>query len=134
MTDTASTGANIAEKVEQKADVAGQQSSHLADQQSNHQTDQQMAQPQGPTLEQRQKLEQLVKQALPKQYEGYVTDTFNYAADAMNKMNSSADKQQTANEIAQDLRSKWDNFIAKREQEKKAQELQPAPQAGDEKK
>lgn len=73
-----------------------------------------------PTLDQQQKMEDLVKQAFP-QYASYVGATFNYISNASYKLATAKDKDQASKEIAEDLKSKWDNFVKQREQQKQAE-------------
>lgn len=79
--------------------------------------DQDLAKADLPTTEDQKKLEDIVKQAIP-QYSEYVGATFNYIGEAMKKMATTNDRDAASKEIAEDLKSKWENFVKEREANK----------------
>lgn len=81
-----------------------------------------------PTKEQRDVLERSVKKLLNPDgtnphMDGYVTNTFDYISGMLDKMANSSDKDATAQDIAEDLKAKYEAWAAQFEsgEEKKAE-------------
>lgn len=77
-----------------------------------------------PLTEQQQSIMNLFRNALNPngenpQVDEYLTSTFGYLQNVFNKMQTAEDKDATAEEIAQDLTDRFDEWISERENKKK---------------
>lgn len=80
-----------------------------------------------PTLEQQKELEETLRKILNpngenKQMDEYLTSTFNYISNAFEKMQNAPDSEKSAQEIAQDLKTKFEGWVRSQEAKQKQQE------------
>lgn len=82
---------------------------------------------QAPLQEQQDELKMELKKALNPNGENpnvnsYIDSTFSYISDSIRKMEETEDKDKTANEIAEDLGKKVENWLRQKQKEMEAAE------------